>query len=396
MHDAQQLQDDFRRRFGATAQLFRAPGRVNLIGEHTDYNAGFAMPAAIHFQTIVAIAPRTDRQLRVHSRNFDEECGAPLPAATAVGGATRAAAHWMDYVCGVAWALQARGIPLVGADMMIAGNVPLGAGLSSSAALEVATALALASLAGVVPAGLELALACQQAENDYVGMRCGIMDPFVSVHGCAGHALLLDCRSLEHRLVALRAREGAAGAQLVVCNSMVRHSLAGSEYNQRRAQCEQGVKSLQRVLPSVTSLRDVTVADLDAHAASLDPLVLRRCRHVVTENVRVQAAAARLDAADLEQFGQLMNESHRSLRDDYAVSCSELDALVRIAGAIEGVLGARMTGGGFGGCTVNLVRESAVEGFRERLVAGYERVTGHVADTWVCAPAEGAGAVPLP
>ena len=394
MIDATQLHDDFRRRFGATPRLFRAPGRVNLIGEHTDYNAGFVMPAAIHFQTLVAIAPRSDRQLRVRSRNFNEECVVPLPTA-ADRPATTGGTHWMDYVCGVAWALQARGLPLTGADLLIAGDVPLGAGLSSSASLEVATALALSSLAADPPRGLALALACQQAENDYVGMRCGIMDQFVSVHGRAGHALLLDCRSLEHRLLALRAPEGATGAQLVVCNSMVRHSLAGSEYNHRRAQCEQGVKSLQRSLPSVTSLRDVTVGDLDAHAANLDPLVLRRCRHVVTENARVQAAAAALDAADLVQFGQLMNESHRSLRDDYAVSCGELDALVRIAGGIDGVLGARMTGGGFGGCTVNLVRESAVEGFRERLVAAYEQVTGYVADTWACAPAEGAGAVPL-
>ena len=395
MLDPQQLHDDFRQRFGTSPRLFRAPGRVNLIGEHTDYNAGFVMPAAIQFETIVAIAPRSDGQLHVHSRNVGEECRAPLPQGPAPAGAGRRGVHWMDYVCGVAWALQARGMPLSGASLMIAGDVPLGAGLSSSASLEVATALAFAGLAGSAPAGLEIARACQQAENDYVGTRCGIMDPFASVHGRAGHALLLDCRSHEHRHLPLQARGTTDGAQLVVCNSMVRHTLAGSEYNRRRAECEGGVAALQRVLPGIRTLRDVTAADLQVHGPLLDPQVLRRCRHVVTENGRVEAAAAALAAADLGRFGRLMGESHRSLRDDYEVSCSELDALAGIAGSLDGVYGARMTGGGFGGCTVNLVRESAVGRFREQLVAAYERATGHVAETWICQAADGAAAVTL-
>ena len=395
MTDPRQLHDDFRHRFGAAPRLFRAPGRVNLIGEHTDYNAGFVMPAAIRFEATVAIAARTDRRLRAWSVNFGEERCVDLPDGAAPPARGGDAVHWMDYVSGVAWALQARGVPLAGADLMIAGNVPLGAGLSSSAALEVASGLALATLAGAAPAGLALAQACQFAENEYVGMRCGIMDQFAAVHGRAGHALLLDCRSLEHRLLPLQGPAGGAGAQLVICNSMVRHSLAGSEYNTRRAQCEQGVAGLRRRLPAVTSLRDVSAPDLRTHGDALEPLILRRCRHVVTENARVLAAATALEAADLAGFGRLMGESHASLRDDYAVRCEDLDLLVRIAGSIDGVYGARMTGGGFGGCTVNLVRSDRVGHFREILLAGYERATGHRAGIHVCEAADGASEVTL-
>jgi galactokinase len=396
MTDPRQLHDDFRHRFGSAPRIFRAPGRVNLIGEHTDYNAGFVMPAAIQFRTLVAIAPRSDRRLRAWSVNFSEECSVELPGPAADRDAARTGAHWMDYVRGVAWALQVRGVPLAGADLMIAGDVPLGAGLSSSAALEVAVGLALATLAGAVPSALALAQACQLAENGYVGMRCGIMDQFAAVHGRAGHALLLDCRSLEHRLLPLQGPAAGSGAQLVVCNSMVRHSLAGSEYNLRRTQCEQGVAALRQVLPAITSLRDLSTAGLQAHERALEPQVFRRCRHVVGENERVLAAAAALEAADLAAFGRLMGDSHRSLRDDYEVSCDELDVLVRIAGSIDGVYGARMTGGGFGGCTVNLVRSESVAHFRERLQDGYERATGHRAETYVCEPAAGASEVTGP
>jgi galactokinase len=393
MTDPRQLHDDFRHRFGTPSRLFRAPGRVNLIGEHTDYNGGFVMPAAIQFQTTVAIAPRSDGRLRAFSVNFDEECCVELPGAAVERG--RAAVHWMDYVRGVAWALQARGVPLAGADLMIAGDVPLGAGLSSSAALEVASGLALGTIAGAAPAGLALAEVCQRAENEYVGMRCGIMDQFAAVHGRAGHALLLDCRSLEHRLLPLQGPAAGTNAQLVICNSMVRHSLAGSEYNLRRAQCEQGVAALQRALPAVASLRDLSAATLQAQEQALEPLVFRRCRHVVTENERVLAAAAALAAADLAAFGRLMGESHQSLRDDYEVSCDELDQLVRIARSIDGVYGARMTGGGFGGCTVNLVRSECVGRFRDELRTRYERATGHRAETYVCEAADGAAEITL-
>jgi galactokinase len=285
----------------------------------------------------------------------------------------------------VAWALQEHGLRIGGADMLIHGEVPLGAGLSSSAALEVSAALALAHVAGQSIDGLQLAKVCQRAENLYVGMRCGIMDQFASVHGRAGHAMLLDCRSLEHRFLSLQS------AQLVICNTMVRHRLAGSEYNRRREQCEQGVQALARKIPGILALRDVSVDVLRSHKETLDPLIYRRCRHVVTENERVIAAASALEGADLTVFGRLMRESHRSLRDDYEVSCDELDLMVRLAESIDGVYGARMTGGGFGGCTVNLVHTDRVSQFRSQLAVDYARATGHRPEIYVCEAADGAG-----
>jgi galactokinase len=392
MPDPGELRAEFTRRFGAEPQVFRAPGRVNLIGEHTDYNAGFVMPAAIRFYTSVAVAPRSDRRLRVHSANFAETRELPLPEPRAAEARSGRGAHWIDYVCGVAWALQEQGIPLQGADMLIHGDVPLGAGLSSSAALEVAAGLALASIAGQPIEGLRLARICQRAENEYVGMRCGIMDQFASVFGRAGHALMLDCRTLEHRLLPLqwRSDDPDQSAQLVICNTMVRHGLAGSEYNRRREQCELGVRGLSREIPGIEALRDVTSDMLRANRSALDPLIYRRCRHVITENARVVAAAHALGQADLAGFGRLMRESHDSLRDDYEVSCDELDLMVRLAGSIDGVYGARMTGGGFGGCTVNLVRAANVAQFRSRLAEGYARATGHRAEFYVCEAADGA------
>jgi galactokinase len=385
MIEREKLRTEFMVRFGAEPRIFRAPGRVNLIGEHTDYNAGFVMPAAIKFYTSVAIAPRTDRQLRVRSINFAENREIELPGPLAAQERRGQSSHWIDYIAGVAWALQEHGLCIGGADMLIHGEVPLGAGLSSSAALEVSAGLALAHIAGQSVEGLELAKLCQRAENQYVGMRCGIMDQFASVHGRAGHAMLLDCRSLEHRFLSLQS------AQLVICNTMVRHRLAGSEYNRRREQCEQGVQALARKIPEILALRDVSVEILRSHKEALDPLIYRRCRHVVTENERVIAAAGALEAADLTVFGQLMRESHRSLRDDYEVSCDELDLMVRLAESIDGVYGARMTGGGFGGCTVNLVHTDRVPQFRSQLAADYARATGHRPEIYVCEAADGAG-----
>jgi galactokinase len=384
MTDLEELGAEFTLRFGAEPRFFRAPGRVNLIGEHTDYNAGFVMPAAIRFYTTIAVAPRTDRLLRVRSVNFAETREVALPGPQAAQQRTGQSSHWIDYVCGVAWALQDEGVPVGGADLLIYGEVPLGAGLSSSAALEVASALALTHAVGQSIESLQLAKICQRAENQYVGMRCGIMDQFASVHGRAGHAMMLDCRTLEHRFLSLQA------AQLVICNTMVRHRLAGSEYNRRREQCEQGVLGLAQKVPGITALRDVSADLLRSHQGALDPLIYRRCRHVVTENDRVIAAARALEAADLAGFGALMRESHRSLRDDYEVSCDELDLMVRLAEPIDGVYGARMTGGGFGGCTVNLVRTDRVQQFSSRLAADYARATGHRPEIYVCEAADGA------
>jgi galactokinase len=396
MADLTALRTEFIERFSSAPEFFQAPGRVNLIGEHTDYNAGFVMPAAIQFYTTVAIAARSDRRLRVRSTNFAEELQADLPDINVpIPRRQGYRTQWIDYVLGVARALQQHGVPLLGADLLIHGEVPLGAGLSSSAALEVSVALALSSLAGRTLDKVTLAKIGQRAENDYVGMRCGIMDQFAAACGRAGHALKIDCRSLEHELVPLHLHATGANAavQLVICNTMVRHRLAGGEYNRRREECEQGVRSLQQVLPGIEALRDVTLAQLHDHASVLDPVIYRRCRHIVTENERVVAAAAALKAGALETFGQLMRESHQSMRDDYEISCHELDLMVRLAELADGVYGARMTGGGFGGCTVNLVRADRVIPFRALIAARYAAATGHPPEIYVCEAAEGAGPV---
>jgi galactokinase len=388
MLDASQLLDQFRRAFGpwTTAReprLFRAPGRVNLIGEHTDYNDGFVLPAALELATTVAAAPRADRTLRVRSLLTGETVAFDLDAADA-----RPRRHWSDYVRGVAIMLERAGHRLPGADLLIASNVPVGSGLSSSAALEVSTGYALLSLAGLPIERKQLALTCQRAENDFVGMRCGIMDQFIACHGTAGHALLLDCRSLDYRFVPI-----APAARLLICNSMVHHKLAGSEYNLRRAECERGVALLAPVLPSIRALRDVTAEQLEANRQRLPELTWRRCRHIVSENDRVLRAAVALAEGRLDEFGRLMVQSHASMRDDYEISCRELDLLVDLALGCEGVLGSRMTGGGFGGCTVSLVEAGAVERVGERLARDYRKATGLAPELWVCSPGAGVGAV---
>jgi galactokinase len=285
--------------------------------------------------------------------------------------------------------LLAAGYSLSGANLAILGQVPIGAGLSSSASLEVATALALLSVAKVELPPLELVKLCQRAEHEYAGMRCGIMDQFIATFGSAGHALMLDCRSLQYQLLPI-----PADVRLVICNSMVKHELASGEYNRRRADCEAGVKILQQHLPKVRALRDVTLADLNQYSDLLPPQVNRRCRHVVAENQRVLAAAGALQSGDPARFGQLMYESHASLRDDYEVSCRELDLLADMASKCPGTYGARMTGGGFGGCTINLVRADSVGAFRSRITEEYRVATGRAPAVYVCSAAQGAGAWP--
>jgi galactokinase len=365
-------------------RVCRAPGRVNLIGEHTDYNDGFVMPVAIDRHTRVIVEPRADRRLVVHSSAFDETVDIDLDATG--GGPT---GHWSDYVRGVAAVLEGAGHRLVGATLDITSDVPIGAGLSSSAALEAATARALLDTAGIDLDRTALALACQRAEHEYAGMRCGIMDQFVVCHGRPDHALLLDTRTLEMEWLPL-----PEGMAIVVCNTMTTHALAGSAYNERRADCEAGVRAMAARSPQVRALRDVTPAILEAHRDDLSPRVYRRCRHVVTENARVESAAHALRMGDLDAFGSLMGASHRSLRDDYDVSCPELDAMVECA-AGPGVFGARMTGGGFGGCTVNLVATAAVDDFRARITDRYRERTGANADVYVCSASQGVHACPL-
>ncbi len=374
----------FHEMYGAAPRIFRAPGRVNVIGEHTDYNDGFVMPAAIEIYTWVAAAIREDRTLEAYSGHFDEKIVFSLDALT---GPPRR--HWSDFVRGVAATLEGAGHRLSGANLVIHGEVPVGAGLSSSASLEVAIALGLTSLCGITLPRLELANLCQKAEHEYVGTRCGIMDQFIATFGAAGHALKLDCRSLEYQLLPI-----PRDVRLVVCNSMVKHELASGEYNRRRADCEIGVKLLQPHLRKIHALRDVAIADLEAHRQVLTTTVYRRCRHVVTENQRVLAAGEALQSGDADRFGHLMYRSHASLRDDYEVSCRELDLLVHLASSSPGVFGARMTGGGFGGCTINLVKTDAADVFKAHIAEAYSEATGITPEIYICEPAQGAQAWP--
>ncbi len=371
--------------FGAPAFGYRAPGRVNLIGEHTDYNAGFVLPAAIDFSCWVAAGPRSDGKLIVHSENFRDTVEVRLD-----GNHLQPARRWTDYPVGVAWTLQKAGCLLHGANLYVRGEIPLGAGLSSSAALEVGVACALLEIAGREMARTKIAEICQRAENEFVGARVGIMDQFVSCSGRAGHVLLLDCRSLEHRAVPF-----PRAVQLVVCNTMVKHEHGDGEYNLRRRECEEGVQKLSTVLPGIQALRDVSLHDLETHRGLLREVIYRRCRHVVTENERVPKAAAALESGNLTAVGDLMAESHRSLRDDYQVSCPELDLMVDLARKHEGVYGSRMTGGGFGGCTVNLVDRSVTAEFKQQIAAGYHASTGRHPDIFVCETSEGVERLPL-
>ena len=378
---AAKLQSGFRQRYGTEARVFRAPGRVNLIGEHTDYNDGFVMPAAIELNVWVAIAPRDDRKLVVHSENFSESAEIDLDDRD-----PRPRNQWIDYVQGVATMLEKARHSLRGANLLICGEVSIGSGLSSSAAIEVASGFALLENSGLPVDRVELAKLCRRAENEFVGARVGIMDQFISCCGHAGQALMLDCRSLDYRLLPI-----PANVSLVICNTMVRHDLASGEYNTRRTECEEGVRRLSRRLPHVRALRDVRVEDLDRYCSDLPQTIYKRCRHVVTENARVRDAAAALEKADLSTFGQLMAESHISLKNDYEVSCPELDLMVELAGQAEGVYGVRMTGGGFGGSTVNLMEKQAVVEFQRSVANAYQKATGLSPQILVSAAAEGAG-----
>ena len=383
MIEAKELSTTFQSSCGSEPQIYRAPGRVNLIGEHTDYNEGFVMPAAIDFSSWVTVTPRDDRVIAVSSENFQETFNFDLDDMTA-----RARGHWSDYVRGVALTLEQAGYRLKGAQLQIRGDVPIGAGLSSSASIEVATGYALLQHSGFAIERIELAKLCQRAEQNFVGMRCGIMDQFVACHGQEGRALLLDCRSLEYDLLPL-----PEDVRLVICNTMVKHRLAGSEYNQRRFECEEGVRHLARTLPEVRALRDVSLADLKSHGRELPEAIYRRCRHVISENVRVLQAKTALEKRNLSEFGRLMNESHRSLHDDYEVSCEELELMVELAREAHGVYGARMTGGGFGGCTINLVKAEACVDFTDSVAREYKMSTGVAPEIYVSRTAAGVSKV---
>ncbi|RMD75593.1 MAG: galactokinase [Chloroflexi bacterium] len=374
----------FERYFGKPpTRITRAPGRVNLIGEHTDYNDGFVFPMALDRATYVASRPRDDRIVRVFSVKFRDEDQFDLDHI--VRDTQR---QWVNYIRGVAKGLLARDLPLRGADLLIDSDVPAGSGLSSSAALEVAVGYTFQLLNQINLLGEELALLAQGAEHAFVGVNCGIMDQLIAALGEAGHALLIDCRDLSYRPVPIPTH-----VRIVVCDSGVRHRLAGSEYNQRRAGCEEAVRILRPALGKIQALRDVRSTDLAEYGHLLPPELLPLVRHVVSENERTLAAADALATGDVVKMGQLMVESHQSLRDDYRVSIAELDTLVDLALAVPGCYGSRMTGGGFGGSTVSLVEAEKVDEFVAAMIAGYAIRTGRTLQPLICTAGAGVSCV---
>ncbi len=378
----------FRSHFGREpAFISVGPGRVNLIGEHTDYNGGYVLPIALKRDVRLAVRPRDDNRLVLHSVEYGADFDCSIDALL-----FNRDTLWANYVMGVVWALQEKGLVLRGMDAAISGNVPRGSGLSSSAAIEVATALALLEASEQRDAlnGVEIALAAQRAENGFVGVNCGIMDQFISVLGAEHHALLIDCRSLEYERVPM-----PENAALVIGNTKASRSLASSAYNTRRAECEQGVALLSQALPGISALRDVSVEQLQAHKELLPPVVYRRCRHVVHENQRVLDTVAALAQGDLSRVGELMDASHASLRDDYEVSSAALDAMVNAMRSAPGVLGARLTGAGFGGCAVALVPAGGEQAVADAIYDQYPRATNIWPEVYTSRAADGARIVRL-
>ena len=377
----------FRERFGREpALVVRAPGRVNLIGEHVDYNAGLVLPAAIDRAAWIAAAPVADDAITIEAADLAERTSFRMEhVAARIDQDGRPLAPWAFYPAGVASVLHGQGLRVPGVDVALASDVPIGAGLSSSAAIEVAFAVLWRALGGWEIGGLDLARLCQQAENVYVGVACGLMDPFASLHGKRGHALLLDCRSLEWKAIPL-----PAATVVVVADTKVRRQLAESEFNLRRRQCEEAVEILRRTMPAIRSLRDVAPAELERRRDALPALLFQRARHVVEEIARVQAVVPDVERGDAAALGCAMTAAHRSGRDLYEVSCDELDVLVDAAVGIEGCYGARLTGAGFGGCTVSLVAASRAERFATELSRAYRQATGVIPGVWICEAAEGA------
>jgi galactokinase len=368
------------KRFGAAERAFQAPGRVNLIGEHTDYSGGLVMPAAIDFNTVAVVGPAQDDSSVIRSADFEKEFAFDTRALP-----DKPSHDWTDYPVGVLWSLRQSGVVAPPFTMTLKGDVPLGAGLSSSASIEVAVAFAALALAGKSMPLTEIALACKRAENGFVGAQSGIMDQYIACCGVKDHALVIDTRDLTSEPEPLPKH-----VRLVICNSMVKHAHAGGEYNQRRAEVEEGSRALRALNPAIHELRDATMADLEKARASMSENAFLRCRHIITENARVEKAARALAAGDMKRMGSLMAEAHASYRDDFAASCPEVDMLVELAAAQPGIIGARLTGGGFGGCTVNLVEAIHAEDFREGIHAAYRDRAGIHADIYLCQAAGGA------
>jgi galactokinase len=380
MHDPAVFRSMHLARFQAEPAIFVAPGRVNLIGEHTDYAEGFVMPAAIDFATLAGISPRSDGKIVLYSENYSQERAFEAAALPAKGSR-----HWTDYPLGVVAIMAGEGYAIPGFSLSLWGDVPLGSGLSSSAALEVATALAVLSLIGASYPGPVLARLCQHAENEFVGANCGIMDQFISVHGKENHALLLDCRDLSFRLAPI-----PANVALVIANTMVKHSVAGGDYPTRRRESEAACAVIASHRPGVPFLRDATLEDLEKWGHEMAPKSLLRARHVISENLRTVAAEKALEKGDLAELGRLMAEAHTSYSRDFEGSCVEADAMVALAQDLPGLIGARLTGGGFGGCTINLVEQDHAAAFVEALAGRYAAQTGIVPQIHICHASGGA------
>lgn len=360
------------------AFIVRAPGRVNLIGEHTDYNDGFVFPMAIDRATFIALRPRADKRVLAISPDMDDRREFALDDLR-----TPTETEWIDYLVGVAWALQERGYDLCGWEGVVSGDVPIGSGLSSSAALELAAARAFQCVSGFEWDAAEMALACQRAENNWLGVNCGIMDQMISAAGIEDRALLIDCRSLETSTAPL-----PAGAAVVILDTGTRRGLVDSEYNERRAQCEAAARHF-----GIAALRDIDLETFERRVHELDPLMRKRARHVISENERTLQAREVMDAGDAAALGKLMIESHISLRDDFEVSSAALDAIVDCANAEAACYGARMTGAGFGGCAVALVEADEAGAFSEQVAANYQAATGNQPALYVSKASRGAETV---
>ena len=359
------LEAAFQKKFGTTCLIVRSPGRVNLIGEHTDYNDGFVLPAAIDKAAYVAIAKRTDNKVVMYATAFNQDFEISLKEikTTTLG--------WPNYILGVIDQIQKTGVELGGCNLLIDGDIPIGAGLSSSAALECATLFAFNELFGLQFTRIQMAFMAQKAEHDFAGVHCGLMDMFASLFGKKDHVIKLDCRSLEYEYVPLDIK----GYKILLLNTNVKHQLSSSEYNTRRIQCEQGITWIQQQEPTVNSLRDATIEMLEKYILPKDILIYNRCKYVVEENIRLISACADLENGNIEALGKKMFATHEGLKSLYEVSCPELDFLVDQVKGHPAVLGARMMGGGFGGCTINIVKEEAIESLVAMLEPLYEKHT---------------------
>ena len=390
MQDLNKLWKIFKDKFtdtGLTKGAFSAPGRVNLIGEHTDYNDGFVLPMAIEKEIVMLGQLRNDRRVRVFDFGYNTEIDFSLDKLIPLRKNT-----WANYLMGVVDEIQKAGYILQGANLIFRSNVPRKAGLSSSAALEVVTALTMAKLNSSDIKPLEMAYLCRRAENNFVGVACGIMDQYVSCLGQKNYALFIDCRSNNYEIVPFKNHN----YQIVICNSRVQRGLVNSEYNRRREECKRAAEFFNHKLKrEIRALRDVTIDEYKKYQRQLPEIIARRARHVISENYRVQAGVQALREENFSAFGKLMVESHRSLKNDYEVSCAELDLLVDLALKQEGVLGARMTGAGFGGCTVNLLKRDYIDAFKKSVKNEYKKITGINPDIYVTRPAEGAKVIKL-